>query len=448
MIDLDALLATADRAAERARSAGADEAEAHVWASREAEANVVGRLASSRASTSGGLGLRVVVGARMGHAGAWSTGGKAVGAAIADALDAARALPPPKVPASLADPTPGRGPAGAFDAAIAEAAPEQVVREARGVAAAIAAAPDARFGSVLLQHAEAAFAVASTRGVQAADRGTFARLFAECRIARGAEQRTGTDHRLARRALDLAGAGEGVLAQARGLFGGEALPPGPHDVVFDAATSIALFQPLAHAVSGAEAAEGRSAFAGKVGQRVASPLLTVRDAPSAGGARSAAFDDEGTPSRDTPLLEAGVLRGFLHDARSARRSGTSSTGSALRTQEPKHRAPPLVAPMDLRPEPGPEALDDLVAQVERGVLVRHYVMGLASINNVTGDLSLAAPAAWWVERGEVRHPLRPTTVAGNALRALGDVVAVARETSQAPFGTLPGVWVRGLACAT
>lgn len=447
-MDPESLLAHAERLARQARNAGADEAEAYLWHTRDVEANVVGRIPSSRASSATGLGVRVVVGGALGHAACSSLEPGHVARAIEAAVEAAKAVPPAAPQEQLPDPQPGRGPAVGFDPGIAEATAAEVVRRATDVAAAMAAHPEVRFSSALLLHSTFAFAVASTRGVAQADRGTFAKLLAECRVRRGAEERAGNDYRVDRRAIELGGAGEEVVARARASLGAKAISTGQHDVLLDGATSPGLFQILSHALSGEMVADRRSFLAGKVGQAVAGPGLTVRDAPSLGQGRAAAVDDEGTPARDKVLIERGVLQGFLHDARSARRGKAASTGNAARTQEERHRAAPTVAPMCLAPEPGPKAFEDLVAECDRGVVVRHYLMGVANANAVTGDFSLVAPNAFWVERGEVRHALPPVTVAGNALRALGSLQALSRDALPSLQGLAPGVWLRGLACAT
>lgn len=410
----------------------------------------MGRIPSSRASSATGLGVRVVVHGSLGHAASSSLAPAHTRRTIEAAVTTAKGTAPrPGFLERLPDPQPGAGPKGPYDPAIADAEPAQVVKEASRIAAVMAAHPEVVFSSCLVLHAVFAFAVASTRGVQAAEEGTSNKLLAECRARRGAEERTGNDYRVARTKLELGQAGEGTVRRALSAMGARRVQPGRCDVLFDASTSGAVFQLTLSALSASEVADGRSFLAGKLGQQVASPLLTLRDAPSGGGARASGFDDEGTPTSDKFLIEAGTLKRFLHDSRSARRGvpGPDSAGNAVRGQEERYRAPPVPGPLNVMPDAGTKAFDDLVAEVERGVVVRHYLMGLAHANQVTGDFSLAAPSAWWVERGEVKHALPPVTIAGNALEAMGRIVALGREAAGTPQGILPGVWVRGLACA-
>lgn len=444
---LEALLAEADRFAQRARQRGADDAEAFLWATRDVEVNVVGRVPSARVAEGVGLGVRVVAAGRLGHASCGSLEPRGVERAVDAALRDARDAPLAPRPWALPEREPGAGAPGPWDARIAGAEPGEAVREAVRIAGDMAG-PDVRFRSALLLRQEFAFAVASTRGVQAAERGTSNRVLAECRVRRGAEERTGNDHRAARVLLDLAGAGAETLRRARSCLGAQPLPAARRDVLFDADTSGALLQVLAPALAGGEAQEGRSFLAGKLGQAVASEALTLRDAPSAGGPRAAAWDDEGTPSRDTLLVERGVLRSLLFDARAAVLAGERRTGSALRGGEERHRNPPGIAPMNLAPQPGRRAFEDLVAEAADAIVVRHHLMGLGHVNAVTGDFSLVAPCAWLVRRGEVRHALPPVTVAGTAQQALLGIAALASEAREGPLGTLPGVAVRGLATAT
>jgi PmbA protein len=448
-VEIEPLLAQAEGLARAAQRAGADEVEAYLWSTRDVEANVVGRLASSRTSHATGVGLRAIVQGRAGHAACSSLSPTHIARATQAAIDAARrAAPRPGFEECLPDRAPGEGARGMYDAAIADADPVLVVREATRVAQESLAHPDVTFSSVLLLHTTFGFAVASTRGVAAADRGTSTKLLSECRARKGSEERTGNDVRVGRRRLDLAQAGGEAVRRALAGMGATPMGKGEMDVLFDRQTSAAVFDLLGNALSGAQAEDKRSFLAGKLGQQVASETLTVHDAPSQGGQRASAFDDEGTPSRDKRLIERGVLRSFLWDARSARRASAKSTANGLRVQEERYRAPPQVATMNLAPEPGGKGFDALVAEMDKGVVVRDAIMGMLQANQVTGDFSLAAPSAWRVERGEIRHALTPVTIAGNAAQALARIGGVARETSASPQGTYPGVWLRGLVCAT
>jgi predicted Zn-dependent protease len=424
------LLAEAERVAQRARRRGAQDAEAYVWRTREVEASVVGRLPAGRVAEATGVGLRVVAEGRLGHASC--SLGAGVERAIASALADARRAPSP---GQLPEAQRGAGPAGPWDARVSDASLADVARAAQDIAAGMRA-PDARFATAVVQHQAFAFAVASTRGVQVAERGTAHRVSAECRVERGAEQRTGTLQRAARTLLDLRGAGEACVARARASLGAQALPAGPRAVLLDPATSGALFQLLGPALAQEEAEAGRSFLPGPLGSAVAAPALTVRDAPSLGGLRAQAWDDEGTPTRDRVLLDRGALRARL------------GAGNRLRAQEERHRAPPVVAPLALAPEPGTKPFEALVAEADDAVVVRHGIMGSSHVNAATGSFSLVAPSAWLVRRGAVEHPLRPVTLAGTAPEALHGIVTLSRDTETGPAGVTPGVVLTGLVCAS
>jgi PmbA protein len=184
-------------------------------------------------------------------------------------------------------------------------------------------------------------------------------------------------------------------------------------VLFDPVTAPSLLSHLAACANGYAVYRETSFVADRLGECVASELVTVVDdgrLPGRLGSRP--FDGEGLPTRRTTLLRRGRLESWLLDAYSARKLGMAPTGSAARGPA----SAPSVAPTNLWLEPGSGTLEDLVASTPRGLLVTElFGMGFQP---VTGDYSRGA-AGLWIEGGEIVHPVEEVTIAGN----LGDMLA-------------------------
>jgi PmbA protein len=163
---------------------------------------------------------------------------------------------------------------------------------------------------------------------------------------------------------------------------------------------------------------------------VAAASITILDDPTDAAAPTASdIDGEGLACRRVPLVADGVLRGFLHNAYTARVAGVASTGSASRST---HRAGPGVGPRSIRFGPGSGMLDEVVGRVGEGVLVRE-VAGLHSgVNPTSGDLSVGFEGRL-IRGGVAADPVREMTIASTIPRMLLDVVEVGDDLTLFPW---------------
>ncbi len=194
-------------------------------------------------------------------------------------------------------------------------------------------------------------------------------------------------------------------------------------VVFDPETAASLLRSLAQAVNGQSIYRGGSFLAGKLGERVASDLVTVvDDGRLAAGLGSRPFDAEGLATRRTAVLERGMLRSYLLDAYSARKLGLEPTGNASRS--PGEAPAPAPTNFVLTPPPDAPAPEAIIRETRRGLYVTDMI-GFG-VNLVTGDYSRGA-SGFWIENGELTYPVEEITVAGNLGRILTDIDAVGRD---------------------
>jgi PmbA protein len=192
-------------------------------------------------------------------------------------------------------------------------------------------------------------------------------------------------------------------------------------VVFDPETAAELLGQVFAAMSGYAVYRNATFLKGRLGEAVASPLLTmVDDGRRVRGLGSRPFDGEGLPTRRNVPLENGVLRFYLCDAYSGRKLGAKPSGCARRGIG----GGPSVGAGNLCFLPGERSPESIVGEVERGLYVTDLI-GFG-VNLVSGDFSQGA-AGLWIDNGRFVHPVHEVTIAGNLKDMLKDVDAVGSD---------------------
>ncbi|HBA39060.1 MAG TPA: peptidase, partial [Deltaproteobacteria bacterium] len=192
-------------------------------------------------------------------------------------------------------------------------------------------------------------------------------------------------------------------------------------VVFEPEIAATLLRHLSGALSGYSLYKGASFLIGKLGDKIASELITVVDdgtIPAALGSKP--FDGEGLPTGRKTVVEKGVLQSYLLDTYSGRKLGYPSTGNAARSVG----EPPGVAPTNFYLSPGSYSPEKIIASVEEGFYVTELI-GFG-VNLVTGDYSRGA-AGIWIEKGELTYPVEEVTIAGNLKEILLNIEMVGND---------------------
>ncbi len=183
---------------------------------------------------------------------------------------------------------------------------------------------------------------------------------------------------------------------------------------------------------------GRSIFKDKTGKKVASSNVSIYDDGTlAGGLYTGKTDLEGVPKQRTPIIEDGVLRKFIYDNYWARLDKKESTGNAGRggggLNLPAYCTVPSISPTNIVLKPGTASEQELVKEVKNGYYVRS-VQGAHQSNPETGDFSVALAPAWRIKKGEIKHAVKGTMIAGNAYQMLRKTSLIGKDAQQVgPF---------------
>jgi TldD protein len=178
-----------------------------------------------------------------------------------------------------------------------------------------------------------------------------------------------------------------------------------------------IHEAIGHGLEADLAQQGLSVYSEKIGQEVASSLITVVDDPTLPQRRgSYAFDDEGVSSRRTVLVENGILKTYLYDRLSALKDGVESTGNGRR-ESYQHKPIPrmsntMIVPGTIKPE-------EIIRSVEKGLFVKK--MGGGQVNTVNGDFVFEVSEGYLIEKGSVSEPVRGAILIGNGPQVLKEI---------------------------
>ncbi|HOO88442.1 MAG TPA: metallopeptidase TldD-related protein, partial [Synergistales bacterium] len=206
------------------------------------------------------------------------------------------------------------------------------------------------------------------------------------------------------------------------VLGGEPLPTGKYDLLLDPESSASFVEVLGELFLASNIHKNKSFLKGKLGERIASPALTlVDDGTLKGGIGAAPFDGEGIPCSRTCLLSGGVVESWLYNLKYARIDGVASTGNAARSVS----GTPDVDCSNLFLLPGKWTPQDLLLQVGSGIMVTE-LLGLHTMNPVSGDFSLGIKGVR-IKDGTLSEPVAGMTVAGNLKDVLRSIDLVGND---------------------
>jgi PmbA protein len=441
-----------DVAAKVAGAAGRGRGEVEAFVGRSTSTSVKvhgGTIESLTRATSAGIGVRVIEDSRQGFAWAGSLDDDVIAEVLAEARDnVGYAQPEPWV--GLAEPDGVEPPPiDLWREGLAAQPTERKVDLALELERAVRARDRRITGVRTAQWADGAgeAAVATSTGIAVAGRSTFCHLSVQALATDGDETKSGYGVSVGREPddVDLEEAAEDAVDRATRLLGAVQPRSGSVTLVLEPRMAATLLGVVAGTLNGESVLKKRSPFADRVGDRIASRLVTLVDDPTDPMSLGAdSHDGEGLATRPVPLIVDGVLQGFLHNTMTGRRAGVPSTASAVRG----YRSTPGVGAQALALATRTGSLDELIAGVDHGVLVQSMTGLHSGVNPVSGDFSVGVEGLM-VRRGRRAEPIREATIASTLQRLLLDVTAVGGEREWTPGGTgaaalvIPGVTLGG-----
>ena len=430
----DVLEARLQEGLAHAMSLGAEGAEAFLSVSRSRKAKVQnGALEDLSASKRGGLGVRVIRAGSKGLRTGLATTTDLTAADFRDLFAQAWEL------SALGDEDPWlrqAEPSGRddlpsrFDPAVDALTPEQRIEraltleaEARKASSKVAAVRESAWSD-----GSGASLLLTQKGVRAADLGSSCSASIELAVADGEERQAAWHWDVARRpTLDLAAIGAEAALKGERKLNPKRLPAGKYPVVLHPEVAVDLLGIVAGMLDAESVLKQRSLFAGRLGEAIASPLLTLVDdgrlaeAPGCPALGTEPWDAEGLPTRRNILIEGGVLRTYLHTLKTAAEMGVAPTASAGRGLGSQ----PGATTFNLFPLAGQTAPEALYRMAGDGVLITE-IMGLHTVDPVSGDLSVGASGIR-IRGGVLAEPVDKLTFAGNLRDFLTRIVALGSD---------------------
>lgn len=227
---------------------------------------------------------------------------------------------------------------------------------------------------------------------------------------------------------------------AKTMLHADPAPSGKFPVIIDNEFGGVIFhEACGHSLEASSVAKNASVFANKLGEKVASNLVTyIDDGTLENEWGSLNIDDEGEKSRENVLIEDGILKGYMIDKLNGRRMGMESTGSSRRQS---YRFAPTSRMTNTYIAPGKSTPEEIIADTEYGIYAKY--MGGGSVNPGTGDFNFAINEAYLVKNGKIERPIRGATLIGNGAKTILDIDRVGNNLGHgagmcgASSGSLP-----------
>ncbi len=175
-----------------------------------------------------------------------------------------------------------------------------------------------------------------------------------------------------------------------------------------------IHEAVGHGLEADHAEVGLSVYSGKLGEKVASDLITVIDDPTLETLYGYyKYDDEGTPAQPVVLIENGVLKNYLYDRLLALKYGKEPNGHGRREN---YRHIPIPRMANTYIAKGPHKPEEILKSIDRGLLVKK--MGGGEVNPLTGDFVFEVREGYYIDKGEIAYPVKGATLVGNGPKVL------------------------------
>ena len=235
------------------------------------------------------------------------------------------------------------------------------------------------------------------------------------------------------------------VEDALSKLGGKSIPSGNYKTIIYNEAMASLLETFSDVFSAEEAQRGLSLLKGKEGKVIASDIVSIIDDPLMdNGLASAPFDDEGVATFKKEIVSKGVLNTLLHNLKTANKANLKTTGNGFKSS---YSSPVSVEPTNFYIEKGMKTLEELMNEVDEGVIITDFAGLHSGANSITGDFSLASKG-FYIKDGRKIYPIDQITVAGNFFELLKNIKDIGNDLNF-PISSIgsPSVVVEGLSIA-
>ena len=286
--------------------------------------------------------------------------------------------------------------------------------------------------------------IANSEGVFATDRRTYTRLGVQAVASDGNGNQTGFEgpgmhmgYEMFDHLVDPEKAARAAARTALTMLTAPLCPAGVMPVAIESGFGGVIFhEACGHSLEATAVALGNSEFCGKLGQPIASSVVTaIDDGTLPGEWGSINIDDEGTPTNRLVLIESGVLKNYMVDKLNSRRMGMPATGSSRRQS---YAYAPTSRMRNTFIAPGETEDGEIISTMGDGLYAAK--MGGGSVNPATGEFNFAVSEGYWVKDGKIDHPVRGATLIGRGGQVLQRIDRVGKNLrlSQGMCGSVSG----------
>lgn len=288
--------------------------------------------------------------------------------------------------------------------------------------------------------------IANSENLYVEDRRVRSRIGIESIASKGNEMQTGSYRPGASKGfelfndIDVKEYGREASRIAKTMLGAKYAPSGKMPVIIDNEFGGVIFhEACGHGLEATSVAKGLSVFAGKLGEKIASDVVSAVDdgtLPNEWG--SSNIDDEGHKTQRNLLIENGILKGYMIDKLNGRRMEMAPTGSSRRES---YKFAPTSRMTNTFILPGKSNLEEMIKNTEKGIYAKY--MGGGSVNPSTGDFNFSVMEGYIVENGKIKEPVRGATLIGNGPESLkkidmvGDNLAHGQGMCGSVSGSIP-----------
>lgn len=209
-----------------------------------------------------------------------------------------------------------------------------------------------------------------------------------------------------------------AVDEALALLDAKSVKSGDYEIILRNSAAAELLEAFTGIFSAESVQKKLSLLKGKLNEKIASEKFTLTDDPYMdGGLASSSFDGEGAACKYKKVIDKGVLKTYLYNLKTAKKDGVETTGNASKSS---YKASIGIAPSNFYVEKGEKSLNEMIASVNKGIMITE-LQGLHSgLNSVSGDFSLAA-LGFLIENGRITRPVEQITVAGNYFEMLKNI---------------------------